>query len=109
MNVEELTQVSDKQLARAFGSPLGGGEQITQEVVNRGLFTDREMDLISSKSVSVGMTENALIASWGRPEDINRTVGSYGVQKQYVYGRISEYSSRKYVYVEDGLVTSWQD
>jgi hypothetical protein len=52
--------------------------------------------------VQTGMTAQQLRASWGAPEDINRTVGSWGVHEQWVY-------SGSYVYLEDGVVTSFQN
>ena len=52
--------------------------------------------------VKLGMRTDEVIASWGYPEDIHRTVGSWGVHEQWVYGRT-------YLYFEDGLLTSWQD
>ncbi|MBM3454942.1 MAG: hypothetical protein FJX80_07320 [Bacteroidetes bacterium] len=51
----------------------------------------------------IGMTEQMLIDSWGRPDDINTTVTRYGSRKQYVYGL------GQYVYVVDGIVDSWQN
>lgn len=56
------------------------------------------MKLVLNEEIKVGMPEQLLINSWGRPEKINSS--SYG-NKQYVYG----YS---YVYVKDGKVVSWQ-
>jgi prefoldin subunit 5 len=40
----------------------------------------------------------------GEPDDINRTVGSFGVHEQWVYRKRD-----MYIYIEDGYVTSWQD
>lgn len=51
----------------------------------------------------IGMTEQMLLDSWGRPDDINTTVTRYGSRKQYVYGL------GQYVYVVDGIVDSWQN
>jgi hypothetical protein len=51
----------------------------------------------------IGMTEQMLIDSWGQPEDINASVTRYGSRKQYVYG------SGQYVYVENGIIDSWQN
>ena len=53
----------------------------------------------------LGMTDEMARESWGIPDDINRTVGSWGVNEQWVYG---EYS-RTYLYFENGKLTSWQD
>lgn len=51
----------------------------------------------------IGMTEQMLLESWGRPDDINTTVTRYGTSKQFVYGL------RRYVYVKNGIVESWQN
>lgn len=50
----------------------------------------------------IGMTGPPLRASWGAPERINRTVVRSGTREQWVY-------SRTYVYLEEGVVVSWQD
>lgn len=70
-----------------------------------GEWSDDILGVIMCGWVQRGMTSAQLIASWGRPEDINRTVGSWGVHEQWVYG---EYGG-PYVYLEDGIVTSWQN
>jgi|GEM_PF-2351927 len=54
------------------------------------------------KTIWIGMTEEMLYDSWGQPKEINRTVTKYGEHKQCIY-------SSAYVYVENGVVTSWQD
>lgn len=51
----------------------------------------------------IGMTEEMLLDSWGKPNDINQTVTRYGSRKQYVY------SGSQYVYVVNGIVDAWQD
>jgi hypothetical protein len=47
------------------------------------------------------MPEKLLILSWGIPNKINETVGSWGTNKQYVY-------VDNFVYIEKGYITSWQ-
>lgn len=71
--------------------------------VERDIFSTKEIKLIKEEKISIGMSEEALRASWGPPEDVNETVTSYSVRKQYVYGL------GQYVYVVDGEVTSWQN
>lgn len=58
--------------------------------------------LIRKAQVRIGMSECQLYAAWGLPSDQNRTVGSWGVHIQHIYGST-------YVYTENGRVTSWQD
>jgi hypothetical protein len=51
----------------------------------------------------IGMNEGMLLDSWGQPEDINQTVTKYLKRKQYVY------ANSQYVYVDDGIVTAYQN
>ena len=60
--------------------------------------------MISEGRFAVGMTKDMLIESIGRPNDINRTVGSWGVHEQWVYDIYD-----LYIYFENGKVTSFQD
>ncbi len=58
---------------------------------------------IATKKIWIGMTEEMLIDSWGRPEDINTTATRYSTRKQFVYG------GGQYVYVQNGVVDAWQN
>ena len=58
---------------------------------------------IIERKIWIGMTKDMLRESWGAPEDINRTVAAASIHEQWVY----RYG--RYVYIEDGTVTSWQD
>jgi len=52
----------------------------------------------------IGMTvEQVEKSQWGKPKDINKTTTKYGVHEQWVY------YGRRYVYFEDGIVTSIQE
>lgn len=56
------------------------------------------------KEPSIGMTKNEVLNStWGEPEDINKTTTKYGTSEQWCY------NGNKYIYFEDGIVTSIQD
>ena len=50
------------------------------------------------------MTDEMAIESLGRPQENNRTVGSWGVHEQWVYR-----NGDLFVYFENGILTSWQD
>ena len=60
------------------------------------------------KEVSLGMNKAQLILSWGVATDVNRSGGGWGVQEQWVY-REGTYGPATYIYLRDGVVTSWQD
>jgi hypothetical protein len=58
---------------------------------------------IRQQKIFLGMTKDMAILSWGNPDSINRTVGTWGVHEQWVYG------DNVYLYFENGKITSWQD
>ncbi len=81
-------------------------------------------DTIINEKICLGMTKEDVIISWGEPKNgINKTVGSWGVNEQWIYGwtSIPGYYGRgvslraipghygPYLYFEDGILTSWQD
>ena len=56
------------------------------------------------KEPYIGMTkEEAENSTWGSPKKINKTTTSYGVHEQWVY------SSNRYLYFENGKLTSIQE
>lgn len=62
-----------------------------------------DYSLIKAGSIKLGLSSCAARAVMGAdPQRINRSVGSYGVHEQWVYGDM-------YLYFEDGILTSWQD
>jgi hypothetical protein len=50
----------------------------------------------------IGMTAEMVRESKGRPKDINKTVGSWGVHEQWIY------NEKTYLYLENGKLVSWQ-
>ena len=63
-------------------------------------------DAISQKKIFLGMPREALILSWGDPDDINETVTYILSQEQFVYGELGDGTL---VYIVNGKVNSWQD
>ena len=115
MSSSELKSCSDGQIINALSSDLvtrNDSEKLFEESVRRGLFSKSEVRLITGRKIELGMSENVLRASWGWPSEVNRTVNSSGVRKQFVYSRYNgtrRFDQPTYVYVENGVVTSWQD
>jgi len=112
MTSEQIKDITDDQLLLAAQkNNVYRNRTILEESVRRGLhpLAPREIDLILSSRLLIGMSEDALVLSWGRPNEINRSAGPYGVRKQYVYGAHSKYSEPTYVYIENGKVIRWQD
>ena len=61
--------------------------------------------IIAQRKVKIGMTKKMCIDSWGEPSKINKTIGSFGVQEQWVYGSIEA----SYLYFENGKLTFIQN
>jgi len=81
---QKAYEVRKKELIKKYGSYFG--------------------KLISERRIAIGMTNNMVIESIGKPDDINRTVGSWGVNEQWVYD-----VKGLYIYFKNGKVTSFQD
>ncbi len=57
------------------------------------------------EGVSVGMSrDDVLKSNWGKPEQINRTINSFGTHEQWVYR-----GHHSYLYFEDDTLTSIQN
>lgn len=70
---------------------FGGSENLCFFKMNSGI----------PKQPAIGMTAAELKKStWGEPEDINKSTYSWGIKEQWCY------SDNRYVYLEDGIVTS---
>lgn len=59
-----------------------------------------------------GMNREQVIAAKGEPNDINRSVGNWGVHEQWIYGgycRVTKtYTTATYLYFENGILTAYQ-
>ncbi len=69
----------------------------------RQIFSARAWAYIERSKVFVGMTKDQALASWGRPERINRTLTRGGVSEQWVYGLST------YLYFTNGKLTAAQN
>lgn len=65
-------------------------------------WSQRAWKAIEKKEIYIGMTKEMVLMSWDKPEKINRDVGSWGVDEQWVYGDV-------YLYFRNGKLTSFQD
>jgi len=106
MSDAQMNYLSCYELTRALRDT--GSEKIRRNLLSRPGITEEDMYSIQNGSIRIGMSEYAMLCSIGRPpNDINETVGSWGVHKQYVF-KTGRYSAL-YVYTEKGKVTSWQN
>lgn len=56
---------------------------------------------VEQQKIMIGMTQKQARLSWGEPDKINKSVGSWGVKEQWVYGY-------QYLYFSNGKLTSFQ-
>jgi len=59
--------------------------------------------------LKIGMTPTKVVKLLGKPDDINRSVYSFGVHEQWVYSVPGYSYKHRYLYFEDDKLTSWQD
>jgi hypothetical protein len=106
--------ISDSMICR-FNGHASGSENTDRRLF---VFTEKPVgkNIVKSKwplrtcvdidqnNISIGMNEDQVIASWGKPSKINRSVGSWGSNEQWVYE--DQFS---YLYFENGILSSFQD
>ncbi len=107
---EQVQQrLEEKQLAKERRKKLKEERRMHTEERRKVLTTlygATTANKIIDRKIWLGMTDEMAVESWGKPDDINRTVSAYGVKEQWIYGDIS---NRTYLYFEDGMLTTWQD
>ena len=68
---------------------------------------------VANHYLVIGMPEAVVELSTGEPNEINRSVGSWGVHMQWIYrdgfNKGVKDGKTKYVYIENAILTSWQD
>lgn len=63
--------------------------------------TDDYLEDYNKEKPQIGMTADEVLQStWGKPEDINKSTYAWGVEEQWCY------SNYRYIFFEDGFVTS---
>ena len=90
------------QLPEPYNLATNLQQLFNAEAVRRRLHINK--DLARRESIKVGIDQCTLYASWGFPERANRSVGPWGVHSQLIYGDFGPY-----VYVQNGVVRSYQD
>jgi hypothetical protein len=67
-------------------------------------YSNKKLTDLHDRLPEIGMTQNEVRnTAWGSPDSVNKTTTANGVNEQWVYPRY------KYVYFEDGVVTSIQE
>lgn len=76
-------------------------ENYRKSIINR--YGEQVGNAILSGNVLIGMTSTQCREAWGSPKTINRTTSRYGVREQWVY------AGSRYLYFENGILTTIQD
>lgn len=108
---------SDYQYADSWGEPIQlvesykaglqkGKNNYAEKNHLKEKFSEKEFQAIMNEIIYIGMSEAALIESYGNPDKINTTVTNSYILKQYVYNRA--FRRTTYVYVENGIINGWQ-
>jgi len=82
-------------------------KNIYKELKKRG-FKTKDINKARKGVVSIGAPVCMLYATWGKPDQENRTVNKYVTRIQHVYPGSSKYK-KNYFYSSNGKITSWQD
>ena len=66
-------------------------------------WTRKQCEDVAAGNLALGMAPEMARIAWGKPTDIKRSVGSWGVREQCVY------DSAKSIFFENGVITSWTE
>lgn len=96
------------KLGPAIRQPIGKDEAYRAAMLRRaerseGL-TGSMQGAINVREPILGMNLCSVMAAFGRPNRANRTITQRGVHWQLVYER-----PKRYIYLDDDKVTSWQE
>jgi len=69
---------------------------------------ERTLNAVLEGKIFIGMPAAAAEASWGKPSSVHRSVGIWGVSEQWVYALGYSKLPYAYVYIDNGVVSSWQ-
>ncbi|MFW1807586.1 DUF4124 domain-containing protein [Acinetobacter ursingii] len=79
----------------------------SEERARKAAYERQQAEYESRIEPKIGMTSGqAENSTWGYPDDVNKTTTASGVHEQWVYRRM--YKS-KYLYFQNGILTSIQD
>ena len=103
----KIAFLTDAEVSELSVLDLCRGREFFPKTVERalrekGVFSKLEMEMIMKSKIHLGMSEEALVCSWGLPDDLNVSVRERGDQREYVY------HPDQYVYVEGGKVVGWK-
>lgn len=97
----EKEQRIEKDEERRYASKKAQQKLKREQELTKTYGTKIAKDLMLGR-IWIGMSSEMARLSWGRPKDINRSVGTWGVHEQWVY-------SSSYLYFENDRLASYQN
>jgi hypothetical protein len=91
-------EAAEKSRAKALAAKQAAAR--TKLIQSKNWPESVKQDVLNRK-VGIGMTQEQVTLSWGKPERINQSVGPWGTHEQWIYGRT-------YLYFENGVLRSYQ-
>lgn len=77
-------------------------QYVDEDPYKKYKWSEKTWNAIKKNEVFIGMNKDMVLLSWGKPSDINRTIGSWGTHEQWVY-------HSGYLYFENDKLTAIQD
>jgi hypothetical protein len=105
-------RICAKYIHKSIGDVVSGGKEDNEKRIANIKETRWPEDLkieLAKKNIRLDMTKDMVLAAWGKPNDINRTVTANGTREQWVYGSYGSRYKPKFLYFENGIMTAWQD
>ncbi len=94
----------ERAAARARAAELAREKELARQSQIRARWPTDAHRILAGE-MWIGMTAEMLLASRGKPREINRTISATGTREQWIYGEFC----KPCAYVENGLVTTIQD
>jgi len=95
-----------RDAVRRWPSEISPSEPVSEPTPSVGIRNASQRKMVT---VYLGMKDTDVYKLCGPPLDINKTVGSWGVHEQWIYAKYVYGYDRKYLYFENGYLTSWQE
>jgi hypothetical protein len=100
LTYEDYVKKEEADLAKAKEREEKEQQRIQALVKKYG---QSNVNLALQGSVKIGWNKELCREAWGEPNSINRTTTTYGVHEQWVY------STSRYLYFDDGVLTAIQE
>jgi len=97
-------QKEEERVAAARREAVAAGKE-RETRLHAEFAESRFLQDIVDRTIRLGMTDEEVRGAWGEPDDINRSVGAWGVKEQWVYRRLKD----AYVYIANGVLVSWSN